>query len=207
MIFFTKDSAPGARINDFASTVNKGDGLETMKWRCGVCGYVHDGDEAPDRCPNCRAAKEKFSVLDTDTGLLQIIDYNKLGVAKGTNFEEDLTMQFQGECMEVGMYIAMARQAEREGFPEVAETMKRVAWEEAHHAARFCELLGGISESTKENLEKLVAGESGANTGKKGIATRSKEENQDAIHDAVHEACKDEARHAAAFHGLLKRLF
>ena len=116
-------------------------------------------------------------------------------------------MQFQGECAEVGMYMAMARQAEREGYPEVAETMKRIAWEEAHHAARFCELLGGVSQSTKENLEKLVAGESGANTGKKGIAVRSKAENQDAIHDAIHEACKDEARHAAAFYGLLKRLF
>jgi rubrerythrin len=116
-------------------------------------------------------------------------------------------MQFQGECAEVGMYIAMARQAEREGYPEVAETMKRIAWEEAHHAAQFCELIGGISESTKENLEKLVAGECGANSGKKDIATRSKAENQDAIHDAVHEACKDEARHASAFYGLLKRFF
>ncbi len=178
-----------------------------MKWRCGVCGFVSEGSEAPDNCPNCRAAKEKFSVLETAGGLLQIVDFNRLGVAKGTAFEEDLKAQFMGECSEVGMYIAMARQAEREGYPEVAETMKRIAWEEAHHAARFCELIGGISESTKENLEKLVMGESGANTGKKGIATRSKAENQDAVHDAVHEACKDEARHAAAFNGLLKRLF
>ncbi len=178
-----------------------------MKWRCGVCGYVHEGNEAPGQCPNCRAPKEKFGKLEAEQGLLNIIDFNKLGVAKGTNFEQDLAMQFQGECAEVGMYIAMARQAEREGYPEVAETMKRIAWEEAHHAARFCELLGGISESTRENLEKLVAGESGANAGKKEIATRSKAENQDAIHDAIHEACKDEARHAAAFYGLLKRLF
>jgi len=178
-----------------------------MKWRCGVCGCVHEGNEAPGQCPNCRAPKEKFGKLEAEQGLLNIIDFNKLGVAKGTNFEQDLAMQFQGECAEVGMYIAMARQAEREGYPEVAETMKRIAWEEAHHAARFCELLGGISESTRENLEKLVAGESGANAGKKEIATRSKAENQDAIHDAIHEACKDEARHAAAFYGLLKRLF
>lgn len=177
-----------------------------MKYRCGVCGYVADG-EAPANCPNCRAPKEKFSELKQDQGLLQIIDSNKVGVAIGSGFEEDLKMQFQGESAEVGMYIAMARQAEREGYPEVAETMKRIAWEEAHHAARFCELLGGISESTKENLEKLVMGESGANTGKKGIATRSKADGQDEIHDAVHEACKDEARHAAAFNGLLKRLF
>ncbi len=178
-----------------------------MKWRCGVCGFVHDGTEAPSQCPNCRAPKEKFDLLQAEQGLLQIVDYNKLGVARGSGFEDDLTMQFQGESAEVGMYIAMARQAEREGYPEVAETMKRIAWEEAHHAARFCELLGGISESTKENLEKLVAGESGANSGKKGIAVRSKIENQDAIHDAIHEACKDEARHAAAFNGLLNRFF
>lgn len=178
-----------------------------MKWRCSVCGYVHEGPEAPESCPNCRQPKEKFSQYESTGGLLQLVDYNKIGVAKGTAFEEDLKAQFMGECSEVGMYIAMARQAEREGYPEVAETMKRIAWEEAHHAARFCELVGGISESTKENLEKLVAGESGANSGKKGIATRSKAENQDAVHDAVHEACKDEARHAAAFNGLLKRLF
>jgi len=178
-----------------------------MKWRCGVCGYIFEGADAPDFCPNCKSPKEKFDELKTETGLLQLIDFNKLGVAKGTNFEEDLKAQFYGECAEVGMYIAMSRQAEREGYPEVAETMKRIAWEEAHHAARFCELLGGISESTKTNLENLVAGESGANSGKKGIAVRSKAENQDAIHDAIHEACKDEARHASAFYGLLKRLF
>ena len=178
-----------------------------MKWRCGVCGFVHEGGAAPDQCPNCRAAKEKFGTLKEGQGLLQIVDYNKLGVANGSGYEEDLKLQFQGECAEVGMYIAMARQAEREGYPEVAETIKRIAWEEAHHAARFCELLGGVSACTKTNLERLVAGESGANTGKKGIAVRSKADNQDAIHDAVHEACKDEARHAAAFNGLLTRLF
>lgn len=178
-----------------------------MKWRCAVCGYVHEGSEAPEKCPNCKAPGAKFEQLAEGDSLLKIVDYNKLGVARGTAFEQDLTMQFQGECAEVGLYIAMARQAEREGYPEVAETMKRVAWEEAHHAARFCELIGGVSESTKENLEKLVAGESGANAGKKEIATRSKAENQDAVHDAIHEACKDEARHAAGFYGLLKRYF
>jgi rubrerythrin len=149
----------------------------------------------------------KFEQMDASEGLLQLVDFNKLGVANGSGFEDDLKAQFNGECAEVGMYIAMARQAEREGYPEVAETMKRIAWEEAHHAARFCELIGGVSESTKENLEKLVAGECGANKGKKAIATRSKEQGQDAIHDAIHEACKDEARHAAAFNGLLTRLF
>ena len=178
-----------------------------MKWRCTVCGYVHERSEPPEKCPNCGAPKTKFEKMDEGDGLFKIVDYDKLGVARGTKFEEDLKMQFQGERAEVGMYIAMAGQAEREGFPEVAETMKRIAWEEAHHAAKFCELIGGISESTKENLTKLVAGECGANAGKKDIATRSKQENQDAVHDAVHEACKDEARHAAAFYGLLKRHF
>jgi rubrerythrin len=139
--------------------------------------------------------------------LLKIVDANKLGVAKGTAFEKDLSDQFKGECAEVGIYIAMARQAEREGYAEVAEAMKRVAWEEAHHAAEFCELLGGISESTKENLERLVKGECGANSCKLDIATRSKADNEDAIHDAIHSACKDEARHAAGFNGLLKRYF
>ncbi|MBI2843161.1 MAG: NADH peroxidase [Armatimonadetes bacterium] len=178
-----------------------------MKWRCSVCGYVSEGADAPDQCPNCRAARQKFERLDTSEGLLQLVDFNKLGVAKGSGFEQDLTQQFQGECAEVGMYIAMARQAEREGYPEIAETMKRIAWEEAHHAARFYELLGGVSESTRENLTKLVAGESAANSCKKDIAVRSKQQNQDAIHDSVHEACKDEARHAAAFNGLLLRFF
>lgn len=181
--------------------------MAVTKWRCGVCGYVHEGATPPDHCPNCRAASVKFEELKYGDALLNLIDYNRLGVAQGSGFEEELKLQFQGECAEVGMYIAMARQAEREGYPEVAETLKRVAWEEAHHAARFCELIGGISESTRENLEKLVAGESAANACKKDIATRSKQENQDAIHDAVHEACKDEARHAAGFNGLLTRLF
>lgn len=176
------------------------------KWRCTVCGYVHEGDTPPEKCPTCGAPKEKFEVLTTSGP--DLVDWNKIGVAKGSGFEGDLKMQFQGECMEAGMYIAMARQAEREGYPEVAETMKRIAIEEAHHAARFAELLGEtISESTAENLKKLVDGESGANRGKKDIATRAKKEGQDAIHDAIHEACKDEARHCMAFYGLLKRYF
>ena len=176
------------------------------KWRCMVCGYVHEGETPPEKCPNCGAPGEKFELITT-TGP-DLVDWNKIGVARGSGFEDDLRMQFQGECMEVGMYIAMARQAEREGYTEIAETMKRVAWEEAHHAARFAELLGeAYGESTEENLKKLVAGEAGANRGKKEIATRSKKEGQDAIHDAIHEACKDEARHCMAFYGLLQRYF
>ncbi|MCL5934949.1 MAG: NADH peroxidase, partial [Firmicutes bacterium] len=163
-------------------------------------------ETAPEKCPQCGAPKEKFE--DLTTSGLDLVDWNRIGVAKGSGFEDDLRAQFQGECMEVGMYIAMARQAEREGYVEVAETMKRIAWEEAHHAARFAELLGeALSESTEANLKKLVEGESGANRGKKEIAIRSKKEGQDAIHEAIHEACKDEARHAMAFYGLLKRYF
>ncbi len=176
------------------------------KFGCNVCGYVFEGDTPPEKCPQCGAPQGKFAEI-TGVGL-DLADWNKIGVAGGSGFEEDLRHNFQGECMEVGMYIAMARQAEREGYPEVAETMKRIAWEEAHHAARFAELLGEtINESTKANLEKLVAGETGANKGKKDLATRSKQAGQDAIHDAVHEACKDEARHAMAFYGLLQRYF
>lgn len=176
------------------------------RWRCTVCGYVREGETPLEKCPNCGAPREKIELLTT-TGP-DLIDWNTIGVAKGSGFEADLEMQFKGECAEVGLYIAMARQAEREGYPEIAETMKRIAWEEAHHAARFAELLGeGLSESTEENLKKLVDGEAGANRGKKEIATRSKKENQDAIHDAIHEACKDEARHCMAFYGLLQRYF
>ncbi len=177
----------------------------SLKWRCSVCGYVHEADAPPTKCPVCSAPEEKFLKIE---GELALVDFNRLGVAQGSGFEENLRLQFQGECTEVGMYIAMARQAEREGYPEVAETMKRIAWEEAHHAARFAELLGEVlGESTKANLQKLVNGEVGANIAKKDIATRSKQQNQDAIHDSVHEACKDEARHANAFDGLLKRYF
>lgn len=141
-------------------------------------------------------------------GKPELVDGNKIGVAKGSGFEEGLRANFTGECQETGMYLAMSRQAEREGYPEVAETMRRIALEEAAHAARFCELLGeSVSESTKENLQTMINGEAGANRGKKDLATRAKKEGQDAIHDAVHEACKDEARHCLALQGLLKRFF
>lgn len=177
-----------------------------MKFRCTVCGYVAEGS-APTNCPNCKAPQEKFEELAESQDYLDIIDWDTVGSAKDTEFAKDLKLQFEGECGEVGMYIAMARQAEREGYTEIAETMKRIALEEAVHAAKFCELIGGISTSTEKNLINLVLGESGANKGKKDIATRSKAAGVDAVHDAIHEACKDEARHACAFNGLLKRYF
>ena len=110
-----------------------------------------------------------------------------------------------GECTEVGMYLAMSRQADREGYPEVAEAFKRYAWEEAEHAAKFAELLGDCVWDTKTNLEKRMNAESGACEDKKRIATRAKALNLDAIHDTVHEMAKDEARHGKGFEGLYNR--
>ncbi len=139
------------------------------KWQCTVCGYIHNGGEPPEKCPQCKAATEKF-VDYKDVGL-DLVDGNSIGVAKGSGFEDDLRSQFEGECTEIGMYLAMSRQAEREGYAEIAETYKRIAFEEAGHAARFAELLGEcFSTSTKANLEARVAAEVGATKGKKDIA-------------------------------------
>lgn len=179
-----------------------------MKFICQICGYNYDGDKAPDKCPQCNAPGEKF--VQAQEGVLTFADEHRIGVAKGVDAEilEGLRQNFQGECTEVGMYLAMSRQADREGYPEVAEAYKRIAFEEAEHAAKFAELLGEVVDiSTKKNLEMRVMAEHGATQGKKDIATRAKELNLDAIHDTVHEMCKDEARHGRAFEGLLKRYF
>ncbi len=178
------------------------------KWRCSVCGYVHEGDAPPEKCPQCGARAEKFS--EQAEGDMAWADEHQIGVAKDVDAEvlEGLRANFQGECTEVGMYLAMSRQAEREGHPEVAEAYKRIAFEEAEHAAKFAELLGEVvAADTKENLRVRVEAEHGACAGKKEIATRAKELGYDAIHDTVHEMCKDEARHGQAFAGLLKRYF
>lgn len=183
--------------------------MAAKKWICTVCGYVHEGEEAPDACPQCKAPKNKFEE-QSSTGEMTWADEHKIGVAKGVDPEilEGLRQNFVGECTEVGMYIAMSRQADREGYPEVAEAYKRIAFEEADHAARFAELLGEVLHAdTKKNLELRVAAENGACEGKKKIATRAKELNLDAIHDTVHEMCKDEMRHGMAFYGLLNRYF
>ena len=179
------------------------------KFTCSVCGYVHEGDSAPEKCPQCGAASEKFNEQDASAALTWA-DGHVIGVAKGVDEEilEGLRANFTGECTEVGMYLAMSRQADREGYPEIAEAYKRIAFEEADHASRFAELLGEIvAADTKANLQARVEAEYGACKGKKGIATRAKELNLDAIHDTVHEMCKDEARHGLAFEGLLKRYF
>ena len=179
------------------------------KWVCGICGYMHEGPNPPEQCPQCKAAKEKFKELDASAGLVWA-DEHRIGVAEGVDAEvyAGLKANFEGECTEVGMYLAMSRQADREGYPEVAEAYKRIAWEEAEHASKFAELLGEVVYAdTRKNLELRVAAEHGATQGKKDLATRAKELNYDAIHDTVHEMCKDEARHGSAFQGLLKRYF
>lgn len=177
------------------------------KWICTICGYVHEGENPPAICPQCGVGPEKFELQD-DAELVWA-DEHRIGVAQGVDQEilDGLRAHFMGECTEVGMYIAMSRQADREGYPEVAEAYKRIAWEEAEHAAKFAELLGEVVSDTKTNLELRVQAENGACAGKKKIATRAKELNLDAIHDTVHEMCKDEARHGQAFQGLLKRYF
>lgn len=179
------------------------------KWVCSVCGYVHQGVEPQEKCPQCGAPKEKF-VLQEENAQRNWADEHRVGVAQGVDEEilQGLRENFTGECTEVGMYLAMSRVADREGFPEVAEAYKRIAFEEAEHAAKFAELLGEVvTDSTKKNLELRVDAEYGATEGKLKLAKRAKELNLDAIHDTVHEMCKDEARHGKAFLGLLSRYF
>jgi rubrerythrin len=178
------------------------------KFICTVCGYVHEGAAPPDRCPQCKAPASKFT--EQTGGALTWADEHTIGVAKGVDprIIDGLRMNFTGECTEVGMYLAMSRQADREGYPEVAEAYKRIAFEEAEHAARFAEMLGEVlAADTKTNLKMRVEAENGACKGKKEIATLAKQLNYDAIHDSVHEMCKDEARHGKSFLGLLERYF
>ena len=178
------------------------------KYVCPVCGYVYEGDEAPAECPICHAPGSSFKV--EETGAPTWAAEHVVGVAKGVDERviEGLRMNFSGECSEVGMYLAMARVAYREGYPEVGSYYEKAAWEEAEHAAKFAELLGEVvTDSTKKNLELRVAAENGATAGKVELATLAKKLNLDAIHDTVHEMARDEARHGKAFEGLLKRYF
>ncbi len=178
------------------------------KYVCSVCGYVHEGDSAPDVCPICQAPAEKFTKQDENK--TQWADEHVVGVAQGVDEEivAGLRENFTGECTEVGMYLAMARVAHREGYPEIGLYWEKAAYEEAEHAAKFAELLGEVvTDSTKKNLEMRVAAESGACAGKKALAAKAKQLNLDAIHDTVHEMAKDEARHGKAFEGLLNRYF
>ncbi len=177
------------------------------KFVCTVCGYVHEGDSAPEKCPQCNAPASKFK---EESGDLSWAAEHTVGVASGVSEEilEGLRLNFSGECTEVGMYLAMARVAFREGYPEIGMYYEKAAYEEAEHAAKFAELLGEVvTDSTKKNLELRVAAENGATKGKTEIAKLAKEAGLDAIHDTVHEMARDEARHGKAFDGLLKRYF
>ena len=177
------------------------------KWVCSVCGYVYEGDAAPDECPVCHAPAEKFKKQE---GEMTWAAEHVVGVAKGVpeDILSDLRSNFEGECSEVGMYLAMSRQAFREGYPEIGDYYHRAALEEAEHAAKFAELLGEVlTDSTKKNLEMRVDAENGATAGKTDLAKRAKALDLDAIHDTVHEMARDEARHGKAFKGLLDRYF
>ncbi len=178
------------------------------KWICTVCGYVHEGDTPPEKCPQCKQPAEKFKEVQEDEKL-NFVTEHVIGVAKGVDPEilAGLKAHFEGECSEVGMYLAMSRQADREGYPEVADAFKRYAWEEAEHAAKFAELLGEVVWDTKTNLEKRMMAEAGACEDKFRIAKLAKQQNLDAIHDTVHEMARDEARHGQGFEGLYNRFF
>ena len=178
-----------------------------MKYVCSVCGYVHEGDTPPAECPQCHAPASKFVAQSGDKSWAA---EHVVGVAAGApeDILNDLRANFNGECTEVGMYLAMARVAHREGYPEIGLYWEKAAYEEAEHAAKFAELLGEVvTPSTKKNLEMRVEAEHGATAGKTDLAKRAKALNLDAIHDTVHEMARDEARHGKAFEGLLKRYF
>ena len=177
------------------------------KYICIICGYVHEGDTPPEVCPICKAPASQFEEMKDE---LSWADEHRVGIIEGIDPEiiEGLRANFMGECTEVGMYLAMGRVADREGYPEVAEAYKRIAYEEADHASKFAEILGEVVVAdTKSNLSARVEAEFGACDGKKKLATLAKQNNLDAIHDTVHEMCKDEARHGRAFKGLLDRYF
>ena len=177
------------------------------KYVCSVCGHVHEGDAPTEICPICKSPPSKYVLQGGD---MTWAAEHVLGVAEGApdDIIEGLKANFDGECVEVGMYLAMARVAHREGYPEIGLYWEKAAWEEAEHAAKFAELLGEVlTSSTKKNLQMRVEAENGATAGKFALAKQAKELNLDAIHDTVHEMARDEARHGKAFKGLLDRYF
>ena len=178
------------------------------KFVCSVCGYVHVGDSAPAECPVCHVGADKF--VEQKVGEMEWAAEHVVGVAQGSSEDimADLRANFEGECTEVGMYLAMARVAHREGYPEIGLYWEKAAFEEAEHATKFAELLGEVvTDSTKKNLELRIDAENGATAGKFDLAKRAKAANLDAIHDTVHEMARDEARHGKAFLGLYNRYF
>ena len=176
------------------------------KWVCTVCGYVYEGENPPEFCPVCKQPASKFKEQSADkTWAAEHV----VGVAQGApeDIMADLRANFEGECSEVGMYLAMARVAHREGYPEIGLYWEKAAFEEAEHASKFAELLGEIVWNTEKNLKARMEAESGACADKMRIAKRAKELGYDAIHDTVHEMAKDEARHGKGFEGLYNRYF
>ena len=185
----------------------KGQVFNMSKFVCTVCGYVYEGDAAPEFCPICKAPAAKFQKQD---GEMTWAAEHVVGVAKDVTdpiIHDGLRAHFMGECTEVGQYLAMARQADREGYPEIAAAFRKYAYEEADHASLFAEMLGEIVWDTKTNLEKRMMAEAGACEDKLNIAKQAKALNLDPIHDAVHEMARDEARHGKGFEGLYKRYF
>ncbi|MBR5515512.1 MAG: NADH peroxidase [Clostridia bacterium] len=179
-----------------------------MKFKCKVCGQIVEG-AIPEACPLCKAGPDKFEELVEDGKMVWACEH-EVGITDGVPKEiiDGLRANFEGECTEVGMYLAMSRVAHREGYPEIGLYWEKAAWEEAEHAAKFAEMLGEVvTASTKKNLEMRVAAECGATEGKFELAKMAKQNNLDAIHDTVHEMAKDEARHGKAFQGLLNRYF
>ena len=185
------------------------------KWVCSICGYVFEGDAAPEFCPVCKAPADKFV---EQSGEMSWAAEHVVGVGKSFGADvpeevqqeiiEGLRANFNGECSEVGMYLAMGRVAAREGYPEIALYWEKAAYEEADHAARFAEMLGEVlTDSTKKNLQMRVDAENGATQGKTDLAKLCKKYNLDALHDSIHEMARDEARHGKAFKGLLERYF
>ena len=188
------------------------------KWVCTVCGYVYEGENPPAECPVCHVGADKFKKVEGDLTLAAEHEFGVYASTVKNNPEisdedkkyifEQLKANFEGECSEVGMYLAMSRVAHREGYPEIGMYWAKAAYEEAEHAAKFAELLGEVvTDSTKKNLQMRVDAETGACEGKFDLAKRAKAQNLDAIHDTVHEMAKDEARHGAGFRGLLNRYF
>ena len=192
------------------------------KFVCSVCGYVHEGDAAPEKCPVCKVPASKFKVMEDGAALAAEHEYGIYAKTVKNNADiseedkkyiyEQLMANFQGECSEVGMYLCMARIAHREGYPEIGLYWEKAAWEEAEHAAKFAELLGedlepNMKATTKDNLAWRVDCEYGATAGKFDLAKCAKKNNLDAIHDTVHEMARDEARHGKALEGMLKRYF
>ena len=178
------------------------------RYICTVCGYVHEGDNAPELCPQCKAPQTRFKKMQQEA--FSLPDEHRIGIAEGvdTDIVEALRQDFTTECTEVGIYLAMSRQADREGYPEIAGALKRIAFEEADHAAKYAELLGEtVFIDTKRNLQTRADNEYNICDSKKRLATKTKQLNLDAIHDTVHEMCKDEARHCAMLRGLIERYF